>query len=170
MPRNVEIKARVNDLQMLQARIRQIAENPAEIIDQEDIFFPVASGRLKLRILAPDQGQLIFYERIDDTGPKTSHYQIAPTGVPRALQAVLTAAYGAGPTVRKRRFLYLVGRTRIHLDQVENLGDFIELEVVLGETEDVASGQVEAQQLLDRLEITSDQLIAGAYVDLLRSA
>jgi predicted adenylyl cyclase CyaB len=169
MPRNVEIKARVNDLATLHEQIFTLAGRPPEIIDQEDVFFVVPNGRLKLRILTPGKGQLIYYQRPDSTGPETSHYQIAHSDDPHGLLAVLAAAYGTGPTVRKRRWLYLIGRTRVHLDRVEGLGDFLELEVVLADGEDEASGRAEAEQLLALLDISPAQLIATAYADLLSS-
>ena len=72
--------------------------------------------------------------------------------------------------MRKHRTLYLVGRTRVHLDRVEGLGDFLELEVVLGEDESAAEGEAEAWALMARLEISPRQLVETAYVDLLAAA
>jgi adenylate cyclase class IV len=63
--------------------------------------------------------------------------------------------------------LFLVGRTRIHLDRVEGLGDFLELEVVLEEGEQVQIGEAIARDLMQKLQILPDQLIEGAYIDLL---
>jgi adenylate cyclase class IV len=71
--------------------------------------------------------------------------------------------------VRKRRTLFLAGRTRIHLDRVEELGDFLELEVVLDESEPAEGGVEEAHRLMDALGIDLSRLVAGAYVDLLTS-
>jgi predicted adenylyl cyclase CyaB len=86
---------------------------------------------------------------------------------PASLGAVLAAALGVRGVVRKRRRLYLIGRTRVHLDRVEGLGDFIELEVVLGEAEAVSRGEVVAAELADRLGIARSDLVRGAYLDLL---
>jgi predicted adenylyl cyclase CyaB len=72
--------------------------------------------------------------------------------------------------VRKTRTVYRVGRTRIHLDRVEGLGDFIELEVVLRSDEELASGASVARELMARLEIAEDDLVEAAYVDLLEGA
>jgi predicted adenylyl cyclase CyaB len=71
--------------------------------------------------------------------------------------------------VRKQRQLFLVGRTRVHLDRVESLGDFLELEVVLREGESTKAGVAEAQALMAQLGIAAGQLIQSAYVDLLRA-
>ena len=67
----------------------------------------------------------------------------------------------------KHRTLYLIGKTRVHLDRVEGLGDFMELEVVLADNESTESGVKVANELLRKLGIPPDHLIEGAYVDLL---
>ena len=69
--------------------------------------------------------------------------------------------------MRTHRTFFLAGRTRIHLDRVENLGDFLELEVVMADGEATEIGVNVANDLLARLGIARSQLIEGAYVDLL---
>jgi adenylate cyclase class IV len=123
---------------------------------------------LKLRIFSAAQGELIFYQRSDQPGPKESSYCIAPTPAPDSLRETLARAYGVAGRVRKRRTLFMIGRTRAHLDRVENLGDWLELEVVLEENEPSASGIGEAQELMAKVGIEPAQLVEGAYVDLLR--
>jgi predicted adenylyl cyclase CyaB len=167
MPRNVEIKARLGELAAIRRAIERIADGPAQILDQEDIFFRIASGRLKLRILGPGHGELILYHRADSAGPKTSEYRVAPTSDPAALRAILAAILPTLGVVIKRRWLYLVGQTRVHLDQVEGLGEFVELEVVLRADQDEVEGASIARALMDRLGITQQQLVDKAYVDLL---
>ena len=166
--RNIEIKARVGDLAAIEARAAAIADSGPVDIAQDDTFFACPQGRLKLRELAPAQGQLIHYHRADQGGPKLSDYVIAPTSDPAALRDALTRAYGAAGRVRKQRRLYLAGRTRIHLDRVEGLGDFLELEVVLGAGDGLASGEAEARHIMAALGISEDDLIEGAYVDLMK--
>jgi adenylate cyclase len=144
-----------------------LSDSPCEEIAQEDTFFPTPTGRLKLRVLGPDRGELIFYQRPDSADPKPSHYRLATVKDPASLGAVLAAALGVRGVVRKRRRLYLIGRTRVHLDQVEDLGDFIELEVVLGAGEAVSRGEAVAAELMDRLGIAGADLVRGAYLDLL---
>lgn len=165
--RNIEIKARVTDLQAVEARAASLADEGPFDIAQDDTFFNCRQGRLKLRELAPDSGQLIHYQRPDQGGPKLSRYVIAPTPDPAALREALTRAYGLAGRVLKHRRLYLVGRTRIHLDRVEGLGDFLELEVVLAPQDDLAAGEAEARRIMHSLGIEDDALIEGAYVDLL---
>src|SRR4051794_40554590 len=167
MPTNIEIKARASDFAGLRAAVEVLSDMPAEILDQEDVFFNVPTGRLKLRILGDDHGELIHYHRIEVSGPKTSNYAIAPTSDPAALKAILTSVLGVIGVVRKRRRLYRIGQTRIHLDEVEDLGQFIELEVVLRPEQSEDEGARIARHLMDRLGIAGDQLVDGAYIDLL---
>jgi predicted adenylyl cyclase CyaB len=166
MPTNIEIKARVANFPVLQTRAEALSDTPVQVIAQEDIFFHVPQGRLKLRILSPNRAQLIFYHRPDSAGPKRSHYQIFETTDPAGLQSILTAALGVRGVVRKVRSLYLVGQTRIHLDDVEGLGQFIELEVVLHPHQSEAAGRAIAQSLMEKLKINPEDLIEGAYIDL----
>jgi predicted adenylyl cyclase CyaB len=166
VPRNVEIKARVPDLAGIEARARAIAtEGPIDLV-QDDTFFACANGRLKLRQFADGRGELIHYRRADEAGPKTSNYSIFATTAPDELRETLARALGTVGRVRKRRRLYLADRTRIHLDHVEQLGTFVELEVVLREDEDAERGNTVAREILKSLGIQESQLVQGAYVDL----
>lgn len=167
MARNVEIKARIPDLGVMASKVAAIAtEGPIEIA-QDDTFFPCATGRLKLRQFSGDRGELIYYRRADLDGPKESFYLLSPTTSPDTLRESLAAAYGVAGRVRKQRTLYLVGRTRVHLDRVDGLGDFVELEVVLSDDENADDGFSEAHALMRTLGIDAAQLIDVAYVDLL---
>ncbi|HEX4145288.1 MAG TPA: class IV adenylate cyclase [Pirellulales bacterium] len=170
MPANVEIKARVPDMTAIRGRVESIGAGPAEVLDQEDVFFAAPGGRLKLRIFGPGRGELIFYQRGDTAGPKTSTYRIAPTSEPEALRDILARVLPVRGIVRKRRWLYQVGQTRIHLDRVEGLGEFVELEVVLRAGQTTEAAVAIARDLLKRLDIADTQLVEQAYVDLLPPA
>jgi predicted adenylyl cyclase CyaB len=167
MARNIEIKAHVADLAALTARAAAIADEGPVEIRQDDTFFACERGRLKLRAFSSQEGELIFYRRTDQEGPKESFYVRTPTASPDSLREALTLAYGEVGRVRKRRTLFMVGRTRIHLDEVEGLGDFLELEVVLRDGEPLEVGVREAEGLMARLQVQPSQLIDRAYVDLL---
>ncbi len=167
MPRNVEIKARVPDPSRLLDDVLEIADRGPTIFAQDDTFFACAAGRLKLRTFSANEGQLIFYRRADDAGPKLSEYVITATAEPDALRGVLTLAYGVVGRVRKTRTLCLVGQTRVHLDDVEDLGHFVELEVVLAPEQSVADGEAIAAALMARLAIAPERLVRRAYVDLI---
>jgi len=167
MPRNVEIKARIHKVEEQCTRVALLSEGAPEVIVQEDIFFNVPQGRLKLRVLAPTHGELIFYQRANHAEPTTSTYAVVETDRPAQLTAVLEAAYGIRNTVRKTRQLYMIGRTRVHIDHVESLGHFLELEVVLADAEEASVGEREAHHLMQQLGIHTAQLVEGAYIDLL---
>ncbi len=170
MARNVEIKARIASVEALLPLALACADGPPELIAQDDTFFTCVTGRLKLRVFESGSGELIAYARTDASGPRTSDYSIAPVGDPDALRATLSRALGASGRVIKQRTLLMAGRTRLHLDRVEGLGDFLELEVVLRHGESADDGVVIANTLLGRLQIEPSQLVAGAYVDLLQAA
>jgi len=170
MPRNVEVKARVGDFEALRRRAESMSDVPVEIIDQRDTFFVVSRGRLKLRVLAPDASELIAYERPDDTGAKLSEYSIIRSSEPETFLAVLSSALEVRGVVAKRRFLYRVGRTRVHLDDVEGLGTFIELEVVLEEGQTCDEGTAIAERVMRELGIENADRVAGAYIDLLEKS
>ena len=167
MPRNIEIKAILKDRDAIVAAAAQKGDGSPETLVQHDYFFPCNYGRLKLRVFESGCGELIQYERDDVAGARSSHYQIARTSDPEVLLDILTQTLGRIGEVKKIRILYLIGQTRVHVDRVEGLGDFLELEVVLrpGQSED--EGRRIAEELMTELGIQKNQLIAEAYVDLL---
>jgi adenylate cyclase len=167
MPTNVEIKARIETIDALRARARSLAGSEPEVLNQVDTFFAVPAGRLKLRRLSDDVGELIFYHRPDQPGPKRSCYFIYPTADPEALALVLGHALDVRGVVEKRREVYRIGQTRLHIDEVRALGRFLELEVVLEEGQSTAEGERIANDLLHELGIPNSALISRAYIDLL---
>ena len=167
VPRNIEIKTRIDSVEALLPRARSLADGPAQTIVQDDTFFVCTHGRLKLRDFGDGSGELIHYLRADGSGPKLSDYVRVPTDQPAALREALQRAQGVLGRVRKTRWLLLTGQTRIHLDRVEGLGDFLELEVVLRDGQDAAAGAAIADALCAKLGIASSQRLAGAYLDLL---
>lgn len=167
MSRNIEIKARIHDIQSVTALATALAsEGPFEIA-QDDTFFRCDAGRLKLREFFNGSGELIFYRRENQHGPKECFYVRSPTTDPNSLREALSLAYGQGGRVRKQRTLFLAGRTRIHIDRVEALGHFLELEVVLGDEEPIEVGVREAEEIMAKLGVEPSQLVEAAYVDLL---
>jgi predicted adenylyl cyclase CyaB len=170
MPSNVEIKAKLADREQVERIAKELSDSGPHLIQQEDIFFRCEGARLKLRILAPDQGELIRYQRDNLAAARTSLYFIARTADPQILLDILTRTLGTIGTVKKLRRLYLIGQTRVHLDQVEGLGDFLELEVVLRSGQEESEGRRTANHLLTKFGIGQDQFVADAYVDLLANA
>ena len=167
MPTNIEIKARVADPERKRHLAENLAGSPPTILHQEDTFFPCAQGRLKLRQLSETHGELIAYQRADVAGTKQSDYLLSRTDKPAELRAVLADALGTGMVVTKTRRLYLVGQTRVHLDEVKGLGSFLELEVVLGDGQCPDEGHRIAREIMTALEVGEADLIDCAYADLL---
>jgi predicted adenylyl cyclase CyaB len=169
MPANIEIKAHARAPAEIRSRAEALSGSAAETLQQEDVFFNVDRGRLKLRRLRDDYGQLIYYERVDQVAAKRSDYYLAETSHPEDLLQVLKLAYGIRGVVRKQREIWLVGQTRVHLDDVEQLGHFVELEVVLTPGQSNSQGEAVAGRLMEALGIDKRDLLDGAYIDMLPS-
>lgn len=167
MPINIEIKARVHAFATFQRKAEQLSDAPCQVIPQEDTFFNCPQGRIKLRELGPQHGQLVYYLREDVSGPKRSDYKIFETDRPADLKLILSQAYGVRGVVSKVRYLYRVGQTRIHLDDVHGLGQFMELEVVLRPDQTDEQGLAIAEDLMRKLGILEGDLIDSAYMDLM---
>lgn len=168
MPSNVEIKARIENPEQLPQLLQSITETPETLLQQYDTFFPTPTGRLKLRRFTENRpAELIYYERPDQVGPRQSEYKRLPIDNADYLTEILGATLGIRGEVIKTRRLFLVGQTRIHLDDVKNLGAFLELEVVLRESQSAKEGVTIAEKILQRLHIASDSLVSSAYIDLL---
>jgi predicted adenylyl cyclase CyaB len=167
MPVNIEIKARVRDFSALRQKAERLSNAPCQVIPQDDTFFNCPHGRIKLRELGPEHGQLVYYLRQDSAGPKHSDYKIYETDNPAGLKLILTQAYGVRGVVSKVRYLYIVGQTRIHLDDVLGLGKFMELEVVLRPDQTDKQGRAIAEDLMRKLGIQVGDLIESAYIDMM---
>ena len=170
MPRNVEIKARIAGVEALLPVACALADDVPQAIEQDDTFFVCAHGRLKLRDFGNGQGELIHYHRADTDGPKLSNYVRVVTHDPAALREALARALGVLGRVRKQRLLLLAGQTRIHLDRIDGLGEFLEIEVVLRDDQTEAEGAAIAEALLQQLGVAAEQCLTGAYLDMLASS
>jgi predicted adenylyl cyclase CyaB len=167
MARNIEIKARIESVESVAPKAAALAKAGPIEIAQDDTFFRCEAGRLKLRVLSSDSAELIFYRRANQRGPQESFYLRSPSAAPDSLRECLSLAYGQIGRVRKQRPLFLVDRTRLHLDRVEGLGHFLELEVPLAEDEPAEFGIREAVKIMEKLGVEPAQLVKGAYLDLL---
>jgi adenylate cyclase class IV len=170
MPRNIEIKARIDAVEALLPRARALADGDVETIEQDDTFFHVAHGRLKLRQFGDGSAELIHYQRADGTEARPSDYVRVQVGDAAALREALARGCGVLGRVRKRRLLLRLGQTRLHLDRVQDLGDFIELEVVLRDGQSDDEGRAIAEAWMQRLGLQRAPRLGGAYIDLLRAA
>ncbi|MFH1501638.1 MAG: class IV adenylate cyclase [Candidatus Eisenbacteria bacterium] len=167
MPANIEIKAHLKDPGSVRALAGALASRPPERLEQQDTFFRTRSGRLKLREFGDGSAELIYYERSDITGPARSVYLRAGVADGPGVAELLRACAGVRGVVRKVRNVYLIGRTRVHIDDVEGLGSFVELEVVLSQECDEDQARGTAVELMRELGIAEEDLVCAAYVDLL---
>src|SRR5712691_5106485 len=115
MARNIEIKARVAALDAVRAKALSLASGPGELLQQTDTFFSVPSGRLKVREFSDGTGELISYHRPNTLGPKPSVYTRCACQNAKALCTTLSRVLPVRGAVAKRREVFLVGQTRVHL-------------------------------------------------------
>ena len=168
---NIEIKARCADPQRIEKHLHALGAGQAGTFQQKDTYFKVDQGRLKLRQMNGDEAYLIFYKRDDRPGPRRSDYEIASTADPAALGKILQGLMGVWIEVEKTRHVWIWENVRIHLDEVKELGSFVELEAVIdhdgGDQLNLAESQERVETLMRALEIGSDQLVSQSYGDLL---
>ncbi|XP_030763593.1 uncharacterized protein LOC115888141 [Sitophilus oryzae] len=165
--RNVEIKAKVKNIVILLQKAKEISQS-SDILKQHDTFYNTTKGRLKLRRFTDSgNGELIFYDRPDTEGPKLSVFKKANVEDIDNLNQVLTEALGSKNEVKKVRHLFLAGQTRIHIDEVENLGNYMELEVCLKPEQTCEEGEKVAYEIMKQLGVQKEDLVSGAYADLL---
>ena len=167
MAKNIEIKAWAGDFNRQKTIAKTLCKHPGEQIWQEDIFFNISKGRLKLRIFDSGSGELIYYIRADSSGPKVSQYEISVINEPESLKSILTSSLGVRGVIKKQRTLYKIGLTRIHFDQVEGLGNFIELEFVMQDNISKNEALQTIENLMEKLEIQDNHLVNTAYIDMI---
>ncbi|CAF0739436.1 unnamed protein product [Didymodactylos carnosus] len=167
MPRNVEVKTKLDDVNATHQRVKSMTNEPPIVLKQCDYFFNSIKGRLKLRVQEDAPCYLIYYERPNVAGPKLSDYSTTTVTNPDELKETLDKALGIRGKVQKKRTLYMIGQTRVHIDEVHGLGDYLELEVVLRDDETVEYGERIAQNLIEQLNIPKYVQIECAYMDLL---
>ena len=163
---NLEIKARCDDLEAFKSRILQLPVSYEGEDSQLDTFFNVPQGRLKLRESTMYGKILIPYIRPDRDGPKQSEYQLIPISDAGKTKSLLSEILGIKGEVKKRRRIYLYENVRIHLDEVENLGNFIEFEAVIDDANQIGDNKEKVQWLLEYFDIKPDHLIERAYIEL----
>jgi predicted adenylyl cyclase CyaB len=170
--RNIEIKSRIADLKQLLDKVSHLPHvQPKGTLHQVDIFYQSKNGRLKSRRTIQngvEKSQLIFYDRKTSNGTMVSDIKIVDVPNFDQLNNVLTASGSVLGSIHKTRILFMLGRTRIHIDEVRDLGAFMELEVVMRLGEDQQVGRDEAKQIMNLLGIEPHQLLTDAYIDMLR--
>jgi homotetrameric cytidine deaminase len=163
--RNVELKARDPDPARTLALALALGAADEGEITQRDTYFGGARARVKLREQTPGDDELIAYRRPDDEQARVSEYLRVAVPDAAALKEALDSAYGTRVVVAKRRRLLLWEDVRIHLDEVEGLGSYMELEGLVDGDAGIAGQRVE--RLRAQLEIDDANLVSGSYSDLL---
>ena len=170
MGKNLEIKARCEDLKKIRKLLKQLPARLEGRDTQIDTFFHVTNGRLKLRESSLYGALLIPYLRTDTKGPKASEYTLIQA--PEALKTknLLSRILGVRGVIKKKREIYIYRNVRIHLDQVKNLGTFIEFEAVVSPHDSESDSYTNIDHLLKYLHIEEKDLISAAYIDILEEA
>jgi len=165
--KNVEIKARCPDPAAIRKVLRAHQADFKGVDTQVDTYFRVPHGRLKHR-RGNLENALIYYYRPDRPGPKLSEVTLCPLSPGNPLCDVLAQALEVAVTVTKRREIYFIDNIKFHLDQVDRLGSFVEIEAI-DRTGDLTQQILEhqCQRFLDLFEIAPSDLIEGSYSDML---
>ena len=165
---NIEIKARVENLDRTRDMVKTLDHKFVGLDYQIDTYYKVTNGRFKLRESSLSGPYLIFYLRDNLSGPKSSVYQKVPVDDAQGLKNMLHQMHGIQTIIEKKREIYLYENVRIHLDQVKNLGNFLEFEAVMDERNN--DKNVETQKvnfLLEKLQIDEKDLISVSYENLM---
>ena len=164
---NVEIKAIVNEPSF----VRNYLLNHGAIFkgtdEQTDTYFNVKAGRLKLRE-GNIENNLIFYNRVNQAGPKSSHFNLVKIEDAKGLKEALERSCGIKIIVRKKREIYYIRNVKFHIDEVPGLGSFIEIEagnILVEKTESELLDQ--CNFYLMELGVKGEDLIAESYSDLM---
>lgn len=164
---NIEIKARCDDLGAIRDVLQALDADFIGEDHQIDTYFRVSSGRLKLREGTIEQA-LIHYDRPDQEGPKPSDVTRYVPDDEAALKAVLTAALGVWVVVDKRREIYYIDNVKFHLDRVEGLGTFVEIEAIGADGEtDAGTLRTQCEDYMQRFGINDEALVSNSYSDLI---
>jgi adenylate cyclase class 2 len=168
--RNLELKARLNDLEAAREIARAVATDYMSPQEQTDTYFHCPRGRLKLREIEGLATQLIWYDRPDETEASPSDYLLVPVDRPEDLKPLLAAACGVRVVVKKHREIFMLHNVRIHLDQVEGLGAFLEFEAVLSPEADETNSRKILDFLREQFGVTDETLLPGSYSEMLEEA
>ncbi len=165
MPVNIEIKARCANPAGAAETLTGLGAEHKGTDHQVDTYYKVDEGRLKLRE-GNIENNLIFYKRSDHAGPKRSDVVLHPCGNDPGLKIILEQTLGILVVVDKLRDIYFIDNVKFHIDQVEGLGSFIEIEAIGEEGEEFGLNR-QCNHFIDALNIGEDQLISISYSDLL---
>jgi predicted adenylyl cyclase CyaB len=166
---HLEVKAVIHQPERIREILKQQKARFTGVDFQTDIYFKVPRGRLKLR-QGNIENALIFYERADTAAPRNSQAITQPVSSDHSLREMLSASLGILTEVKKVRESYLLGHTKIHLDQVDKLGAFVEIEIPHPDrSADEAVLQEECHRMIGLLGLREADFCAVSYSDLQQS-
>ena len=171
MATNIEIKAVCPNLDKARLIAITLGAKPSLSQHQRDTYFTTPNGQLKLREI-PGMTWLIPYTRPNELGAKRSDYEIISIDSPERTRGLLSQILGVSVVVEKERDIYLLDNVRIHLDEVVDLGSFIEFEAVFDASDPSAeeTNRAKVDRLMIDFEIDQTSLIRQSYHDLLLTA
>lgn len=162
--RNIEYKAELRDPALARVILRASEATCILTFDQTDTYFRVTDGRLKRRETDDEPPEWIFYQRANQLGPKASEFSILTDE--QARERFGEAALPVWVVVKKRRELWMLANVRIHLDEVEGLGKFLELESLVTRQTPEASAKTALESLRRALHPTLGEPIDRSYSDM----
>jgi adenylate cyclase len=167
MPANIEVKVRLHEPEEMAARVKAVAGEPTAVFSQEDVFFQVPRGRLKMRLTSDSEAEFIYYQRVNQPGPRYSGYFSYRPADSARVEAELSTLFGIKGSVKKKRRLFWLEGARIHLDEVDGLGQFLEVEVPISHPSATHRASALAEKIIARLGIRSSDFEPKAYEELL---
>jgi len=167
VPRNIEIKVRVDDLDAARTRALALGARYLTTEKQADRYYRLEGNRrVKLRTINGQSAHLIEYNRPETSGVRTSDYTVTPVRDPDA-QACLVPKGKALAVVSKQRVILLLDNVRIHLDRVDGLGTFLELEAVVDAAHNDATCREQIDRIMTALGLKEGELVRASYAELL---
>ena len=167
---NLELKAQVSDLAGARERLGAMGAELQGTERQDDRYFAVPAGRLKLRVSSRDGAHLVAYVRPEEKAFRTSRFHRLPVADPEGMGATLSEMLGAGPRVVKEREVWWWRDVRVHLDQVEGLGTFVELEARLDTIGDREAAAARLDELCVALELPAGEALRVSYGEMMRGS
>lgn len=167
MRKNFEIKVKLSDPKKTRKLVQMLCKGKSPIREkqvQEDIYYMVNNGRLKLRIINGKMGTLIHYFRSSESGKRVSNYTISETNTPKELNSIFISLHKVLINVKKVREITIIDNVRIHIDKVIGLGNYLEIEIIFNS---IKEAKKRMEHLIEILELNENEFINVSYSDLL---
>jgi adenylate cyclase, class 2 len=163
---NIEIKARTRNTDAIRQYLMDNNAALRGVDEQTDTYFNVADGRMKLR-QGNVENNLIFYKRIETAGLKQSEVELMATPDAASLKSILLKALGARAVVKKKREIYYIGNVKFHLDEVDRLGSFVEIEAS-NQFDDISESRLREQcaAYMKAFGVSESDLVNESYSDM----